>query len=225
MNKESAVDEDDAQKLKDELHEFFDKIKEKKGKPKAAVAPKNKQVHSDAANKGKDSARKRSEQLKAQGGEKGGQGEIDLGAVIDPDSQSEASTAMQTVKKALNKLQPKVVELDGIINNIGKKPDVMGLSVRREAQELRVKGRAHVRMLARLALVPPNKVNVAEMKNAATTAQELILQVARVKVCAKPHSGSSVCGDDMASVAGSSTGKKASKASSGSHASKLKGIK
>ena len=91
----------------------------------------------------------------------------------------------------MSKLQDKLPDTDMIKTSIGKRPDRIGAMVLQQASELKVIMQAHIKRLQKMAVMPVDKVNVAEFKDVATTAAKVLEDLGQIKVLAKPHNKNS----------------------------------
>ena len=123
----------------------------------------------------------------------------------DPDSKSNEVEAQNRIKKATTKLQNKLADTIVIIDGIGRAQTPIAKTVKQQAQEVKVKANAHIRILNKLVCMPLEKIKLDDCKHANNVASDLIDQMNHVKTCAKPHIAAP-------SVAGSEKGGSSNKA-------------
>ena len=105
----------------------------------------------------------------------------------DPQSKADEAEAVDKVKKAIKKMQDKHLEMQHVIQAIGKRPGTMAASVKQEAKEISTKLAAHLRLLGKYAITPLQKVNVDDFKSAVAVAYQHTSKATNVKACSKPH--------------------------------------
>ena len=178
-------DLDDFEELSKSMMEHFahdgcGAVATKKSKTgKAAIA--NGEVGTSSTD---DAARQCSEQLKAETPQQ----PLALGDLNLPDdTDSQVAKAKATIKKAKAKLDDKRLEIDALIQAIGKNPDNIAAAVVQQLRELRVQMTVQGKSLGKMSLMQNSKVRLSDFKDSAVSASDMVTKLKKLKVCAKPH--------------------------------------